>query len=120
MNHVERSQVLEKVGNGELSVEEAVGLMSSQEEPSPLPKPAGARRWLRIRVSNLDTGVSKVNINLPLGWVKFGWRLGSRFAPELDDWDLDDMIASLDQAIEGCIVQVENADDNKRVEIYVD
>lgn len=126
MNYTERSQVLEKVESGELSVEEAIGLMSLSEKTSPQseglspPKQADARRLLHIRVSNLETGASKVNVNVPLSWVKFGWRLGSCFTSESEDCDLDDIITSLDQVADGCIVQVEDVDDNKRVEIYVD
>jgi hypothetical protein len=120
VNHTERSQILEQVENGQVSVEEALGLMSSQGEEASLSEPTGAPRWLRIRVSNLETGASKVNVSIPFSWVKFGWALGSCFAPEIKNFDLDDMTAILDQVDEGYIVHVEDAEDNKRVEIYVD
>jgi hypothetical protein len=102
-----------------VSVEDALGLMSARDEAA-LSEPTGAPRWLRIRVSNLETGTRRISVSIPFSWVKFGWALGSCFAPEIKDFDLDDMAAILDQVGEGYIVHVEDTEDNKRVEIYVD
>ena len=62
----------------------------------------------------------KIILGIPFSWVEFGWRLGSRFVSELQDMDLDDMTDALEQDVEGYILQVEDEDDNKRVEIFVD
>lgn len=125
MNQNERTELLQRVADGEVSVQDAIGQMSSQSErpasaPTATPAPGDEQRWLRIRVTNLESGKGKVNVNLPLSWMKFGLRMGSRFAPELDDLDIDEMIASLDRDAVGHIVEVEDLEDNQRVEIYID
>jgi hypothetical protein len=120
MNHTERSQILQMVESGQMSVQDAIGQMSSVDEPVVAPEPADAERWLRIRVTNLETGKGKVNVNLPLSWMKFGLAMGSRFVPELDDLDIDEMLTSLDQSTAGRIVEVEDIEDNQRVEIYIE
>ena len=120
MNYDERSQILQMVESGQVPVEEAVGLMSSVHTPTVAAQPADALRWLRIRVSNLETGKGKVNVNIPLSWVKFGLALGSGFVPELEDVDIDEMMTALNQDTEGHIIQVEDAEDNQRVEIYIE
>ncbi len=118
MEHSERSQILEQIESGQMSVEEAIGMMASQGTPAP--RPADARRWLRLRVSDLETGDSKVSISIPFSWVEFGWKLGSSFAHRLQEMDLDDVTTALEQDAGGYILQVEAEDDNKRVEIFVD
>jgi hypothetical protein len=102
-----------------VSVEEAVGLMGSRQKQAKAQQ-AGDRRWLRLRVSDLETGDNKVSVSIPFSWVKFGWKLGTRFVSELQDVDLDDVTEALEQDVDGYLLQVEDENDNKRVEIFVD
>jgi hypothetical protein len=136
MTNEERMDILQMVENGEVTVEDAIGMMSSglsredavsptisappDAEPRPSPSTTKANRWLRVRVTNMDTGRRKVSVNLPLGLMKWGLTLGSRFAPELQDIDFDEMVTDLDRYAEGFLVEVEDADDNERVEVYVE
>jgi hypothetical protein len=78
------------------------------------------QRWLRVRVSDLSSGRNKVSVNIPFNLMKWGFALGSHFAPELEGLDIDEMIRDLDQYAAGRIVEVEDADDNERVEVYIE
>jgi hypothetical protein len=120
MNHTERVQLLQQVENGQVPVKDAIKQMATPREPRLTPEPVDAQRWLRIRVTNLETGQGKVNVNIPLSWVKLGLALGAGFVPELEDWDVDQVMSSLDQSATGHIVDVEDLEDNQRVEIYVE
>jgi hypothetical protein len=128
MTNEDRIEILQMVENGEVSVADAIGLMSSPpaEEPNQVkamvaaPKSTGSQRWLRVRVTNLDTGRRKVSVNLPLGLMKWGLSLGTHFAPELDGIDFDELITDIDQYAEGFLVEVEDTDDNERVEVYIE
>ena len=120
MSDTERLQVLQMIDSGEVSVEDAIGLMSSAGTPSPSPESVGTQRWLRVRVSNLDTGKNRVSVKVPLNLMKWGLALGSRFAPELDQVDMDEVVMDLDQYAGGRIVEVEDESDNQRVEIYIE
>jgi len=122
MNNTERMQVLQMVEQGQVSVEDAIGLMSSPEKPVPVSQPANSPRWLRVRVTDLDTGKRKVSVNVPLKLMKWGMKLGSRFTPELEglDLDLDELLADLDQYAEGPLVEVEDDTEGQRVEILIE
>lgn len=126
MEHSDRAQILEQLDNGQVSVEEAVGLMAARQKQAEAQqkqtgtRQVGGRRWLRLRVSDLETGDNKVSLSIPFSWVKFGWKLGTSFVSELRDMDLDDVTEALEQDVDGYLLQVEDEDDNKRVEIYVD
>lgn len=120
MDHTKRSQILQQVERGEVPIEDAINLMSTTQEPMDLTEPTDVQRWLRVRVTNLETDKVKVNVNIPLNWIKFGFAMGARFAPELDDLDIDEMLTSLDQSVAGRIIEVEDVQDNQRVEIYIE
>jgi hypothetical protein len=89
--------------------------------------PEGASRWLRVRVSDMATGANRVSVNLPLGLMRWGLAVGSRFVPDLHQVDMDSMLSELDAALldldqisNGRIVEVEDEGANQRVEIFVD
>lgn len=83
--------------------------------------PAGkVPTWLHIRITDQATGKRKVNVNIPLRLLKVGWKIGRGFVPELQHIEWDDLIASLNQGQVGSLIDVEDDDDNTRVQIYVD
>jgi len=89
--------------------------------PTPPAPPTPGGRWLHIQVSDLATGRSRVRVNVPLGLVKFGLKLGARFTDELDDETVRDVVNQLSEnPISGTLVEVEDESDNERVHIYVD
>lgn len=120
----ERMEILKMIQSGQISAEEGATLLAAlveREEPRPRPEPAARRqqpRRLRIRVSDLETGRHKVNINLPWNLINVGMHMGARFAPE--EIDLEEVMQALQAGTEGKIVDVEDAQDKERVEIFVE
>lgn len=87
----------------------------------PRPKSPGKRRWLHIDVSELDSGRSRVRVNVPLGLMRFGMKIGARFTNELKHDVVKDVMQALDgDEISGTLVEVEDIEDNERVHIYID
>ena len=124
-NSNERTEILRLVENGKLTAAEGIQLLNSLDKAPRLAPPAQTPlktkgRWLRIRVTNLTTQAPKVNVNLPLGLVSAGLRIGQRYAPELHGIDWDNLLDEIQQGANGKLVEVEDQDDNERVEIFVD
>ena len=124
-NSNERTEILRMVETGKLSATEGIQLLNSLDKAPRLTSPAqppikGKGRWLRIRVTNLATQAPKVNVNLPLGLVNAGLRIGQRYAPELHGIDWENLLDEIQQGANGKLVEVEDQDDNERVEIFVD
>ena len=93
-------------------------------EPDPAAKTANGSHhdspsWLRVRVSDLKTGRKKVTVNIPMRLMRFGLALGSRFAPELDDFDWDELTGMLSSE-KGMLVDVQDEEDGEHVQIFVD
>lgn len=119
----ERMEILKMVQSGQISAEEGATLLNAleDEEPRLSPEPVARTqqpRRLRIRVSDLETGRHKVNIDLPWNLINVGMHMGARFTPE--GIDLEEVMQALQAGTEGKIVDVEDADDNERVEIFVE
>jgi hypothetical protein len=124
-NSNERTEILRLVETGKLSAAEGIQLLTTLDKaprltPPSQPHSKGRGRWLRIRVTNLTTQAPKVNVNLPLGLINAGLRIGQRYAPELNGIDWDNLLDEIQQGANGKLVEVEDQDDNERVEIFVD
>jgi hypothetical protein len=117
-------EILKMVQSGQISAEEGAKLLEALKQhagPRPGPAPgdrAERPRRLRVRVSDLETGRNKVNIDLPWNLINVGMHMGARFAPE--EIDLQEVMQALQSGTEGKIVDVEDAEDNERVEIFVE
>lgn len=116
----ERMQILQMVGSGQISAEEGARLLEALEAKSEEDRrPRRKARWLRVRVTDLETGRHKVNINLPMGLMDIGAKIGAKFAAPAD-FDLEELVESIRGGAEGKIIDVEDREDNERVEIYVE
>ena len=121
--NTDRSNILNQLASGQISADEAAQRLSA---PPGLESGGGkgtvnlSGRWLHVRVSDLDTGRQKVNVNLPLSWVEVGMRIGAQYRPEVANFDLNALVEQIRSGAEGKLVEVEDLDDNERVEIFVD
>lgn len=126
----ERMRVLQLVSEGKISAEDGVRLLealrsgeaSSQaaEKASGSPAPAGSPRWFRVRVTDLNSGRDKVNINIPMGLVNVGLKMGARFVEDQEGIDFEQLAAAVQSGHTGKLIEVDNVEDGERVEIYVE
>jgi hypothetical protein len=120
----ERMQILNMVAEGQISAGDGAKLLAALEpekKNAPVaPERPSAPRWFRVRVTDLETGKNKVNVNLPMSLVDVGTRMGARFAPELEDMDFNDIVEQIKSGAQGKIIEVEDAEGGERVEIYVE
>lgn len=74
--------------------------------------------WLHVRIDDYKSGRSKVQVNIPLGLLKFGAKLGRGVMPELSkaDWQL---LRSSLQSGEGVLVDIDNEQQGERVQVYL-
>ncbi|MCX6031235.1 MAG: hypothetical protein NT169_18290 [Chloroflexi bacterium] len=118
----ERMRILKMVEEKQVTAAEAAKLLEAlrtagagaiREEP-------GRARWLRIRVTDRATGKFKVNVNLPVGLVDVGLKMGARFAPDMAGMDINAIHAAIKEGLQGKIVEIDDEKDDERVEIFVE
>jgi hypothetical protein len=122
----ERMQILKMVSEKKITAEEGARLLSAlepekkREQRVVMVGAPSSPRWFRIRVTDLETGKSKVNVNLPMSLVNVGIKMGARFAPEVEGVDFDEVVEQIKSGAQGKIIDVEDVQDGERVEIYVE
>jgi hypothetical protein len=121
----ERAQVLNMISEGKITAEEGSRLLAAIKPPERRSLQRGTSdalrgRWLRIRVFNTVSGKPKVNVNLPMGLVSMGLKFGAQFAPEMADFDMEELMAAIEEGAQGKIIEVEDTEDGERVEIWLE
>ncbi len=124
----ERLKVLKMVEEGKISAEQAVQLLmalESQENPgkkgaeAAIP-PKGAGKWLRVRVTDTDTGRTRVNIRVPTSLVGAGLKMGMRLSPEIEGMDTEQIKQFIDSGMLGKVVDVTDEKDGEHVEVFIE
>ncbi|MBW7958556.1 MAG: hypothetical protein LC131_09245 [Anaerolineae bacterium] len=122
----ERLQILKMIEEGKISAAEGAELLRALDTKSdkvqtqePL-KGASAPRWFRVRVTDMNTGRNKVNINIPMGLVNVGMKMGARFAPEIEGQRLEELLEAVKGGQLGKVIDVTDDEDGERVEIFVE
>ena len=122
----ERLRVLRMVEEGKLNPAEGINLLETLSQGQKSSK-AQARtsssgpQWFRVHVTDLDTGRSKATVNIPLSLMDWGLRIGAKFAPEVADYNLNDLTKILrEQGMNGKIIDVVDDEDGEHVEIFVE
>ena len=73
-----------------------------------------------MRVTDSVTGKAKVNINLPIGLVNVGMKIGARFAPEMSEMDAAAIVEAIRSNAMGKIIDVQDETDGEHVEIFLE
>ena len=120
----ERLRVLQMLEDGKITPEEASSLLralGTTDKPGGRGEaPVTENRFLRIRVTDLGSGTGRVNVTIPLGLVSVGLRIAERFAPEAQGMDIQELEEAIVSGAQGRILEVTDAEDNERVEIFVE
>jgi hypothetical protein len=123
MSTEERLKILKMIEEGKITAEEGTRLLGalSKQKQRVSASSEGGPRWLRVRVLDLHTGKESVRVNLPIGLVNVGMRMGARFIPDMEqETVMEDLAAALNQGMTGKIVDIVDEQEGQRVEIFVE
>jgi hypothetical protein len=123
MSSKERLKILKMIDEGKITAEEGAQLLGALKKQEQYRSGAaeGGARWLRIRVSDLNSGKETVRVNLPIGLVNIGMKMGARFVPEIEEEAvMEDLAEALNQGIAGKIIDIVDEADGERVEIFIE
>jgi|YNPNPStandDraft_1061719.scaffolds.fasta_scaffold00912_8 hypothetical protein len=129
MGSEERLKILQMLEDGKITTEEAASLLRALEggrrtaaAPPFATSPQGSSegRFLRIHVTDLNSGAAKVNVTVPVTLVNAALRMAGRFAPEAQGVDTQEIANMIASGMVGKLVEVTDQEENERVEIYVE
>ena len=120
----ERMKILQMLEEGKIAADEATTLLRAldggQRATPGAPSISSDSRFLRVQVTDINSGKAKVNVTIPMGLVGAGLRMAERFAPEFEGFDLQELEELLASGAIGKMVEVRDEEDNELVEIYVE
>ncbi len=118
-------QILKMIEEGKISASEGAELIRALDrddtgkEKEPL-KGASAPRWFRVRITDTSTGKNKVNVNIPMGLVNVGMKMGARFAPEIEGVEFEKVTELIQSGAQGKVMDIIDNEEGERVEIFVE
>lgn len=122
----ERLQILKMIESGKITAAEGAELLralSSKEGKGPQREPmkgVSTPRWFRVRITDVQSGRNKVNVNIPMGLVNVGIKMGARFAPEIEGEQMESIMDAIRSGQQGKIMDILDEEDGERVEIFVE
>ena len=125
---VDHQKLIKMVQEGKITPEEASKLLSALDggsrPPGGPPPSDGKNRWFRVRVTDMKTGKKRVNVNIPMGVVELGARMGMRFGerrmPDMGDFDLNEVLSAVRSGAEGKLVEADDEESGDHIEVFVD
>ena len=121
----ERMQILRMIEEGKISAAEGAQLLraldSADRGTASEPRKGSSKpRWFRVRVTDTKTGRKKVDVNIPMGLVNVGIKMGAKFAPEIDGEQYETIMEAVRTGQQGKIMDVFDEEDGEHVEIFVE
>ncbi len=120
----ERIKILQMIQDGKISADDGAKLLEALNKgarhPSFSRRPmstGSSSRFLRVRVTDMDSGRSKVSVNLPLSLVDAGMSIASNFAPSVANADI---VEAIESGLTGKVIDVFDEEDREHVEIYIE
>ncbi len=135
MTSEERLKVLKMVQEGKINAEDAVDLLAALDDGEAAKagsSAAGAsgatsvpgkrdNRWLRVHITDTDSGKTRVNVRLPISMVSAGLKMGMRFAPvQVEGLDTNDLMTFIRSGEVGKMVDIYDDEDGEHVEVYIE
>lgn len=130
-NKEERLRVLRMIQEGKLSPDEAASLLETLDESANTPRaepfsPSGgstagkSNRWFRVRVTDTNSGKTRVNVRMPISVVNAGLKMGVKFAPQVEGLDPETLMDLINNGELGQIVDVFDDEDGEHVEVFIE
>lgn len=120
----ERMKILQMIQEGKITAEDGAKLLAAISEApnrrSRVVSRSKESRFMRIRVTDMTSGKTKVSVNLPLGLVDAGLNIASNFIPDMGTYTADEISAAIHEGLTGKIVDVMDEDGGEHVEIYIE
>jgi 2,3-bisphosphoglycerate-independent phosphoglycerate mutase len=120
----ERMKILQMIADGKISAEDGAKLIAAIQENTQAQKTRQIRlekesRYMRVRVTDVASGKTKVSVNLPLTLVGAGLNIASNFMPDMGAEAANEINDAISKGLTGKIVDVLD-EDGEHIEIFID
>jgi len=119
----ERLKILTLIQEGKLSPGEGLRLLEILDKP-PLPKQlqpiTSPARWLRVLITDLTSGKTRVNVRLPVAVLNTGIKMGARFSTDLGQVEMNQVMDAIRSGTTGKVLDVIDEEDGEHIQIMLE
>jgi hypothetical protein len=119
----ERLKILNMIQAGKLTPEEGLRLLEALEKPAaaePLQPATGAARWLRVQITDMISGKTRVNVRLPVTVLNTGIKMGARFSTDIGQVEMGQIMDAIRSGAIGKILDVIDDEDSEHIQIFLE
>jgi polyhydroxyalkanoate synthesis regulator phasin len=122
----ERDRILNLVELGHITAVEAAQLLDAivvgHGPERQRPSERNQNRMIRVWMSDLATTRKSINVTatMPLSLIKVTLRLLAHLAPQFSDETMQDVIRALETGPTGRLLDMQDMEEGKRIEIFVE
>jgi len=123
----ERMRILQMIQDGVITAEDGIRLLDSIEQsdkqgalPDRSTDNSRTARFFRVVVTDTQTGKARVNVRLPVSVINAGFKMGARFAPEVEGLNSADLMEFIRSGTIGRIIDVYDDEDGEHVEVFLE
>src|SRR5437763_15366187 len=122
----ERNRILNLVESGQITALEAAQLLDAlvaEHEPGyQRSSERSQNRIVRVWMSDLSTTRKRINVTatMPLSLIKVTLRLLAHLAPQLNDNTVQNVIRAVETGTTGRLLDMQDLEEGKRIEIFVE
>ncbi len=131
----ERMKILMMIQEGKITAQEGARLIEALDDhpreraTSNLPpNPAGDAqtmpgykpRYMRVMITDTDSGKLRVNVRLPVSLIDSGMKMGARFTPEVEGLDPETLNEWLNNGEVGQVLDIFDEKDGEHIEVFLE
>lgn len=120
----ERMKILQMIQDGKVSAEDGAKLLAALAENNSRRSQAMSRntdgRCMRVRVTDMHSGKTKVSVNLPLSLVDAGLNIASNFVPDIGGNSMEEVSEAIRHGITGLVLDVEDNEDGEHIQVFIE
>jgi hypothetical protein len=122
MSKDERDRILQLLEAGQITAIQASGLLDALATRLDYPPEPKRERTLRLRATNLQAGVHKTSLvaTIPVSLIKTCLHLGRNLFPQPGRSTLEDLLYAIEHSAGGRVLDVQDMEEGKRLEIFVE
>jgi hypothetical protein len=117
----ERIKILDMIREGKIKAEEGARLLQALHGATERTNiKTREPRWVRVQVTDMRTGKAKVNVNMPMGLVNVGIKLGARFIPSEGEAQFAQAMEAIRSGQTGKVFEYTHIEDAEHIEVWVE
>jgi polyhydroxyalkanoate synthesis regulator phasin len=118
----ERNRILDMIEKGQITAAQAAQLLDTLVPESEQSEGQMQNRTVRIWMTDMSTNRRKMNVTatMPIYLISTSLRLLARLVSQLNDGTIQNVIRALEKGTTGHLLDLQDLEEGKRLEIYVE